>query len=167
MFSSKQTMNYSIFTFVSKFHEFYNDISTDENLYFQIFVQSKTFHLKSISSTIYNTWFTFHANGVWLVNIIASISLNWNKDKFDHPTKHNCTYPGTCIHNIAAKPLHNRNIVSVHFNNFACMGISATLRRDFCKLTYIYISMWMSLDQHLQCPSKCLNFKFLLIMLNI
>ncbi len=39
---------------------------------------------------------------------------------------------------ITAKPLHNRDIVSVHFNHFHCMGICDKLSRHLSMLTYIH-----------------------------
>ncbi len=46
-------------------------------------------------------------------------------------------YPVVCLLTqvIPAKPLHNHDIVSVHFNHFHCMGICHKLRRHtivFC-----------------------------------
>ncbi len=62
---------------------------------------------------------------------------------------------------IPAKPLHNHAIISVHFNHFYCTEICDKLKRDLAT----YISMWMSVNQHLLCPSKGLNFKLCLIIL--
>ncbi len=42
---------------------------------------------------------------------------------------------------ILAKPLHNRDIVSVYFNYALCMRICNTLGRHLCMLTYIYPNM--------------------------
>ncbi len=42
---------------------------------------------------------------------------------------------------IPAKPLHDHGIVSLHFDNFSCMGICDTLRRYLSILTYIYLNM--------------------------
>ncbi len=42
---------------------------------------------------------------------------------------------------IPAKPLHNRDIVSVHFNNFYCMEICDKLTRHLSMLTYIYLNV--------------------------
>ncbi len=39
---------------------------------------------------------------------------------------------------ILAVPLHNHDIVSVHFNHFPCMKICNT--KETCMLTYIPIS---------------------------
>ncbi len=44
------------------------------------------------------------------------------------------------LHLIPAKPLHNHDIVSVHFNNFYCNEIGDKLRRDLAVLTYIYLN---------------------------
>ncbi len=44
-----------------------------------------------------------------------------------------------CI--ILAKPLHNRDIVSVHFNNFYCKGICDKLSWHLFMLTYIYLNV--------------------------
>ncbi len=41
----------------------------------------------------------------------------------------------------SAKLLHIHDIVSVHFNNFPCMGIYDTLRRHISRLPYIYVSV--------------------------
>ncbi len=46
-------------------------------------------------------------------------------------------------------PLHNHDIVSVHFNHFYCMEICNKLRRDLAMVTYIYL-----------CPSKGLTANF-------
>ncbi len=40
-----------------------------------------------------------------------------------------------------AKPLHNSDAVSVHFNHFYCMGICDKLSRHLSMLTYIYLNM--------------------------
>ncbi len=37
------------------------------------------------------------------------------------------------------KPLHNHDIVLVHFNHCYCMEICHKLSRDLAMLTYIYI----------------------------
>ncbi len=37
-----------------------------------------------------------------------------------------------------AKPVHNRDIVSLHFNNFSCMGICD---KHLSMLTYIYLDV--------------------------
>ncbi len=43
---------------------------------------------------------------------------------------------------IPAQPLHNSDIVSVHFNNFPCiMMINSTLTKHLSILSYIYIYM--------------------------
>ncbi len=42
---------------------------------------------------------------------------------------------------IPTKPLHNRDIVSVHFNHFPCMGICTKLSKYLSMLTYIYLNM--------------------------
>ncbi len=42
---------------------------------------------------------------------------------------------------IPAKPLYNRDIVSVHFNNFYYMGICNKLTRHLSMLTYIYLNV--------------------------
>ncbi len=42
---------------------------------------------------------------------------------------------------IPAKLLHNRDIVSVHFNYFYCMGICDKLSRHLSMLTYIYLNV--------------------------
>ncbi len=39
---------------------------------------------------------------------------------------------------IPAQPLHNHDIVSVHFNNFPCTGICDKLSRHLSMLTYTY-----------------------------
>ncbi len=64
---------------------------------------------------------------------------------------------------IPAKPLHNRDIVSVHFNHFYCMGICDKLSRYWYMLTYIYLNV----DECLlasSMPQERLNSTFLLIM---
>ncbi len=40
-----------------------------------------------------------------------------------------------------AKPLHNHDIVSVHFNHFNCMGICDKLSKQLSMLTYIYLNV--------------------------
>ncbi len=40
-----------------------------------------------------------------------------------------------------AKPLHNIDTVSVHFNHFYCMGICDKLSRHLYMLTYIYLTV--------------------------
>ncbi len=42
---------------------------------------------------------------------------------------------------IPAKPLHNSDTVSVHFNDFYCMGICDKLSRHLSMLTYIYLNV--------------------------
>ncbi len=42
---------------------------------------------------------------------------------------------------IPAKPLHNHDIVSVHFNHFYCPEICDKLRRDLAVFTYIYLNV--------------------------
>ncbi len=42
---------------------------------------------------------------------------------------------------IPAKPLHNCEIVSGHFNNFPCMGICNKLSSHLSMLTYKYFNM--------------------------
>ncbi len=85
-----------------------------------------------------------------------------------------------------AKPLHNRDIVSVHFKHFYCMEICDKLSRHLSMLTYIYLNVcecsltpsmvftvvyavsnstftnWKK--KHLLCPSKGLNSINFLIM---
>ncbi len=41
-----------------------------------------------------------------------------------------------------AKPLHNRDIVSVHFNHFHCMRICDKLSRRLSMLPYIYLNVY-------------------------
>ncbi len=45
---------------------------------------------------------------------------------------------------IPEKPLHNDDIVPVHFNHFHCMGICDKLNRHLSMLTYIYLNV----DEH-------------------
>ncbi len=50
------------------------------------------------------------------------------------------------IHNmrdiiIPAKPLHNHDIVSVHFNHFYCTEVCDKLRGDLAMFTYIYLNV--------------------------
>ncbi len=42
---------------------------------------------------------------------------------------------------IPAKPLHNHDTISVHFNNFYCTEICHKLSRDLAMLTCIYLSV--------------------------
>ncbi len=42
---------------------------------------------------------------------------------------------------IPAKPSHNSDTDSVHFNHFYCMGICDKLSRHFFMLTYIYLNV--------------------------
>ncbi len=42
---------------------------------------------------------------------------------------------------IPAKPLHNHDIVSVHFNHFYYMGMCDKLSRHLAMLTYIYLNV--------------------------
>ncbi len=42
---------------------------------------------------------------------------------------------------IPAKPLHNHDIVLVHFNHFHYIGICDKLRRHLSLLTYLYLNM--------------------------
>ncbi len=44
-------------------------------------------------------------------------------------------------YSIPAKPLHNHDIVSVHFNHFYCMEICNKPRKDLAMLTYIYLNV--------------------------
>ncbi len=46
------------------------------------------------------------------------------------------TYSDSEAETIPAKPLHNHDIVSVHFNNFYCTEICNKLRRDLAMFTY-------------------------------
>ncbi len=43
---------------------------------------------------------------------------------------------------IPAKPLHNSDTVSVHFNNFYFTDICDKLRRVLSTLTYIYLNVY-------------------------
>ncbi len=49
---------------------------------------------------------------------------------------------GCISQEIPAKPLHNCDIVSVHFSNFYCMGICNKLSRHLSMLTYIYLNVY-------------------------
>ncbi len=40
-----------------------------------------------------------------------------------------------------AKPFHNHDIVSVHFNHFYCIEICIKLRGDLTMFTYIYLNV--------------------------
>ncbi len=64
---------------------------------------------------------------------------------------------------IPAKPLHNREIVSVHFNHFRpCMKICNTLRRHLSMLTYIYLNVdecWLTYS----IPQQRVKLQILLI----
>ncbi len=42
---------------------------------------------------------------------------------------------------IPAKPLHNHDIVSGHFNHFYCTGVCDKLSSDIAMLTYIYFNV--------------------------
>ncbi len=42
---------------------------------------------------------------------------------------------------IPAKPLHNHDIVSVHFNHFHCTEIWDKLRKDLYMINYIYLDV--------------------------
>ncbi len=42
---------------------------------------------------------------------------------------------------VPAKPLHNHDIVSVHFNNFYCTEICDKLSRELAMITYIYFNI--------------------------
>ncbi len=42
---------------------------------------------------------------------------------------------------IPAKPLHNHDIVSVHFNHFYFTEICDKLSRDLAMFTYIYLNV--------------------------
>ncbi len=44
-------------------------------------------------------------------------------------------------HIIPAKPLHNHDIVSVHFNLFFCTDICDKLRMDLAMFNYIYLNV--------------------------
>ncbi len=62
-----------------------------------------------------------------------------------------------------AKPLHNSDTVSVHFNHFYCMEICDKLRRDLAMLTYIYLNVdecWLasSTPQHRLKLQSSLNY---------
>ncbi len=46
-----------------------------------------------------------------------------------------------CTLSIPAKPLHNNDIVSVHFNHFHRVGIYEKLSRHLSMLTYIYLNV--------------------------
>ncbi len=52
-----------------------------------------------------------------------------------------CTFPMSLAFVIPANPLHNHDIVSVHFNHFYCMGICNKLNRHLSMLTYIYLKV--------------------------
>ncbi len=45
-------------------------------------------------------------------------------------------------HSIPAKPLHNNDIVSVHFNHFYYMEICDKLRKNLAMFTYIYLNVY-------------------------
>ncbi len=42
---------------------------------------------------------------------------------------------------ILAKPLHNRDIVSVHFNHFYCTEMCDKLKRGVAMFAYIYLNV--------------------------
>ncbi len=66
-------------------------------------------------------------------------------------------------YSIPAKPLHNRDIVSVHFNHFLCMGICDKLSKHLSMLTYIYLNVgecWLTSSM----PQWRFKLKFLIIM---
>ncbi len=46
-----------------------------------------------------------------------------------------------CTYLISAKPLHNHDIVSVHFIHFYCMGICDKLSKHLYMLTYICLNV--------------------------
>ncbi len=50
-------------------------------------------------------------------------------------------YPSLVGRGIPAKPLHNYDTFSVHFNYFYCMEICNKLRRDLAMFTYIYLNV--------------------------
>ncbi len=56
-------------------------------------------------------------------------------------TKHGISILILIQYNIPAKPLHNSDTVSVHFNHFYCMGICDKLSRQLYMLTYIYLNV--------------------------
>ncbi len=59
---------------------------------------------------------------------------------------------------IPTKPLHNHDIVSVHFNHFYCTEIYDKLSRNLALFTYIYLNWWLTFS--------CLNMFKLQLLLN-
>ncbi len=55
---------------------------------------------------------------------------------------------------IPAKPLHNHDIVWVHFNNFYCTEICNKLSWDLAVLTYIYLNVDECLINIFYAPPK-------------
>ncbi len=80
---------------------------------------------------------------------------------YDH-TRVFCTqwYMAWCL-NIPARPLHNHDIVSVHFNHFYCTEICDKLGKDLAMFTYIYLNMdecWLTSSM----PQQRFKFQILL-----
>ncbi len=61
------------------------------------------------------------------------LSLSYNKCICNHCLYHTYIIP--------AKPLHNCDIVSVHFKQFHWMGICDKLSRHLSMLTFIYLNV--------------------------
>ncbi len=74
---------------------------------------------------------------------IGSIVLNvkYLNFKWSMPNYHGFFYFYIIISIYNVKPLHNCDMVSVHFNHFHCMGICDKLNRHLSMLTYIYLNV--------------------------
>ncbi len=80
-----------------------------------------------------------------LENIVwykSQIDIEWRQKILNNTTStngtHSTLHPLYCI---SAKPLHNSDTVSVHFNHFYCTDICDKLRKDLAMLTYIYLNV--------------------------
>ncbi len=75
---------------------------------------------------MHSTWFGY----------VCILYHMWSSNTRSYQQK----WSGGCVF-IPAKPLHNHDIVSVHFNHFYCKEICDKLSRDIAMLTYIYLNV--------------------------
>ncbi len=82
----------------------------------------------------------------WWVPVWSSRLLVWSTICTTAPWfkchRCSCHWKGTSSYVIPAKPLHNHDIVSVHFNNFHyCTDICNKPRRYLAMFTFIYLNV--------------------------
>ncbi len=80
----------------------------------------------------------------WLDNIVANVSQQIIQQVLHIGSKCHVdveiVLPNIGIY-VPAKPLHNHDIASEHFNHFYCTEICDKLSRDFAMFIYIYLNV--------------------------